>query len=90
MSGPSQRRGGGAARYALPLMVLLLMTGVVLAVNPGHYGRFWTAVGVGMAVVGGILTVRLFRAAGAGKPDAQGRKTDREEEEPEGGRPADG
>lgn len=59
----SRRRGRSVALYALPLTVLAVMGGVVLAANPGHYGSAAIAVGSLTSLVGLILTVRLFRAA---------------------------
>lgn len=57
------RRRRSAALYGLPLSVLAIMGGLVLAANPGHYGSAAIPVGSLMAVVGVVATVRLFRAA---------------------------
>jgi hypothetical protein len=53
-------------RYALPFTVLLTMSGAVVAANPGHYGPFGIVIGLGMVLLGGVLTVRLFRAVESG------------------------
>lgn len=60
----SDRRSRPAALYGLPLAVLAVMGGLVLAANPGHYGSAAILVGSLTAVLGVILTIRLFRAAG--------------------------
>jgi hypothetical protein len=52
-----------AALYALPLAVLAVMGGIVLAANPGHYGSAAVVVGSLTALVGIAFTLRLFRAA---------------------------
>lgn len=83
MKAPLERRGGGAARYALPIAVLILMIGLVLAVNPGQYGWAVSALGIGLAVVGGALAVGLFRAARADPGGAVQPRGD-EEDGPEG------
>jgi len=72
-----------------------MMSGAVIAVNPGHYGPFGIAIGVSMVVLGGVLTVRLFRASEAGAEagvtagvTASG-EADADDTEPGGDRPVD-
>ena len=63
-----------------------MMSGVVIAANPGHYGPFGIAMGVGMVVLGGVLTMRLFRASEAGAE--AGAEAEADDTEPGDDRPA--
>lgn len=59
----SGRRKRPAALYALPVAVLAVMGGIVLAANPGHYGSPAIVVGSLTALLGLALAIGLFRAA---------------------------
>ena len=59
----SDKRKRPAALYALPLAVLAVMGGLVLAANPGRYGSAAAVVGSLTVLIAVALTVRLFRAA---------------------------
>jgi uncharacterized membrane protein HdeD (DUF308 family) len=58
----------------LPLTVLAVMGGIVLAANPGHYGSAAVVVGSLMALLGIALTIRLFRAAEVRETDESTRR----------------
>lgn len=60
--------------YTLPLAVLAILGGLVLAANPGHYGGAGIVVGSLTALLGIVLTIRLFRAAEVRETDESTRR----------------
>ncbi len=56
-------RRPGARNLALAAAGAGFMLGLVLAVNPGHYGAIGSVAGAGMAIGMATLAFRAFRGA---------------------------